>query len=107
MSPPGVGIKVEKLHSAALVVSVPDLISSSRVKVSLNDDREEACEHAGGLEHVRPHDCLDAPDGCVETADSENEEAGNVKVKTSNLKICIVTTFNAWLSMYYIYLRQG
>ena len=85
MSPPGVGIEVEKLHSAALVVFAPDLISSAGVKVSLDDDREEACEHAGGLEHVRPHDGLDAPDGCVETADSENEEAGDVKVKTSNL----------------------
>ena len=90
---PGVRIKVEKLHSAALVVSAPDLISSARVKVSLDDDREEACEHAGGLEHVCPHDGLNAPDGCVETADSENEEAGDVKVKTSNLK-CIPMPLN-------------
>ena len=86
MASPGVGIKVEELYSAALVVSVPDLVSSAHVKVTLDDDREEAPEHAGGLEHVRPHDGLDAPNGCVENADGENHEAGNVEVEAGYLK---------------------
>ena len=86
MASPGIGIKVEKLHSAALVVFVPDLVSSAHVKVSLDDDREEANEHAGRLEHVCPYHGLDAANGRVETADSENEEAGDVKVKAGDLK---------------------
>ena len=86
MSPPGVGIKVEELYSAALVVSVPDLVSSAHVKVTLDDDRKEAPEHAGGLEHVRPHDGLDAPNGCVKNANGENHEAGNVEVEAGYLK---------------------
>ena len=83
---PGVGIKVEKLHSAALVVFVPDLVSSAHIKVSLDDDREEADEHAGGLEHISPYHGLDAANGRVETADSENQEAGDVEVKAGDLK---------------------
>ena len=85
MASPGIGIKVKELHSAALVVSVPDLVSSSHVKVTLDDDREEAPEHAGGLEHVRPHDGLDAPNGCVKNANGENHEAGNVEVEAGYL----------------------
>ena len=85
MASPGVGIKVEELYSAALVVSVPDLVSTANVKVTLDDDREEAPEHAGGLEHIRPHDGLDAPDGCVENADGENHEACYVQVEAGYL----------------------
>ena len=87
MTSPGIGIKVEKLHSAALVVSVPDLVSTAHVKVALDDDREEAPEHAGGLEHVSPHDGLDAPNGRVENADSENHETCDVQVEAGHLKI--------------------
>ena len=85
MTSPGIGIKVEKLHSAALVVSVPDLVSAAHIKVALDDDREEAPEHAGDLEHVSPHDGLDAPDGRVEYADSKNYEACYVQVESSYL----------------------
>ena len=85
MASPGVRVKVEKLNSAALIVSVPDLVSAAHVKVALDDDREEAPEHAGGLEHVRPHDGLDAPDGRVENADGENHEACYVQVEAGYL----------------------
>ena len=85
MTSPGIGIKVEKLHSAALVVSVPDLVSAAHVIVALNDDREEAPKHAGDLEHVSPHDGLDAPNGRVEYADGENHEACYIQVKASYL----------------------
>ena len=87
MTSPGIGIKVEKLHSAALVVSVPDLVSAAHIKVALDDDREEAPEHAGGLEYVSPHDGLDAPNGGVENADSENHETCDVQVEAGHLKI--------------------
>ena len=96
---PRVGIKVEKLHSAAFVVSVPDLVSPAHVKVSLDDDREEAPEHAGGLEHVRPHHGLDATDGRVENADGKNHEAGNVKVETCYLK-SINNVINKYFSLF-------
>ena len=86
VAPPGIGIKIEKLHSTAFVVFVPDLVSPTHVKVSLDDDREEAPEHAGGLEHVRPHHGLDPADGRVEDADGKNHEAGNVKVEACYLK---------------------
>ena len=85
MTSPGVGVKVEKLNSAALIVSVPDLVSTAHVKVALDDDREEAPEHAGGLEHVRPHDGLNAPDSRVENADGENHEACYVQVEAGYL----------------------
>ena len=85
MTSPGVGVKVEKLNSAALIVSVPDLVSTAHVKVALDDDREEAPEHAGGLEHVRPHDGLNAPDCRVENADGENHEACYVQVEAGYL----------------------
>ena len=87
MTSPWIGIKVEKLHSAALVISVPDLVSAAHIKVALNDDREEAPEHAGDLEHVSPHDGLDAPNGRVENADSENYETCDVQVEAGHLKI--------------------
>ena len=70
-----------------MIVDVEDSRSAPSIEVALDDDREEAPEHAGGLEHVSPHDGLDAPDGRVENADSENHETCDVQVEAGHLKI--------------------
>ena len=80
-----VWLEVEQLHPAAVIVALPDGGGASHVLVPLDDDRQEAAEHAGGLEDIRPDDSFDAANSRVEYTDSEYDEAGNVQVEARDL----------------------
>ena len=90
VSPSEVRVEVEELHPPAVVVPVPDLLGPAHVVVPLDDDGQEAAEHAGGLEHVCPHDGLDATDGGVENADSKDHKTGNIEIESGDLNITLL-----------------
>ena len=85
VTPPQVWLEIEQFHPAAVIVPLPDRGGSSNILVPLDDDGEEASEHAGGLEDIRPDDRLDTANSRVEDADGEYDEAGNIQVKPSDL----------------------
>ena len=80
-----VWLEIKQFHSATVIVPLPDGGGSSNILVPLDDDGEEASEHAGGLEDIRPDDRLDTADSRVEDADGEYDEAGNIQVEPRDL----------------------
>ena len=77
---------LEELDFRGLVVPVENFRGPARVRVPLDDDRQEGSEHDHGLEGVGPHHSLDPTDGRVKDADDEDDQAGSVQVESSDWK---------------------